>query len=115
MTYSTVFHVDLFDSARLGLALVNVENYLNALPDTAFETVVLANGPAVQLFKAEACPYTEQVAALQKRGTSFRLCANALAAFDIAHTSIVPGCSVVPGGIVELVNLQQKGFSYIKP
>ncbi|MFV0423375.1 DsrE family protein [Oleidesulfovibrio sp.] len=115
MSYSIVFHVDLFDDTRLGLALTNIDNYLNALSGKEFETVMVVNGPAVQLFKADGGAHAEQITRLQQRGVSFRLCANALRKFDIAEAALVPGCAVVPAGIVEIVELQQKGFAYVKP
>lgn len=115
MSYSVVFHVDLADPARLGLALTNIDNYLNALPEEQFETVMVVNGPAVQLFNTADAPHAAQIKALQERGASFRLCANALRKFDIARQDLLADCIVVPAGVVEIVQLQQKGFAYIKP
>lgn len=45
----------------------------------------------------------------------FRVCSNAMRSFGGDIEALVPGCELVPAGVVELILLQQKGYAYIKP
>ena len=114
MTYKACFHVDLNDPNRFRLALSNVANFLNAVPDG--EAVVVVNGPAVNLLKqGDDNESSSFVSDLRERGVVFRVCSNALNAFAIQPEDLLPGFEIIPAGIVELVDLQNDGFAYIKP
>ena len=43
------------------------------------------------------------------------MCNNALTAHQIRKEDLIDVYEIVPAGILEIVNLQQKGFAYIKP
>lgn len=113
--YDLCVHVDQNDPALLGLALNNIANYMAALPNETFRVRLVANGPAVQMFKMDATPHGARVTELASKGVTFALCANALKAFNVDKATLVSGCEVVPAGVVELVQLQRAGFAYIKP
>ena len=117
MNYSVVFHVDSNDKQTLNLAFSNIENYYNAMDSykDPFTVVLLANGPAVQLFVKEETDLAQKSQTLNKRGLNIHLCQNALNKFSIKKENLYDNCSIVPAGIVDLVELQNKGFSYIKP
>ena len=118
MYYDLCLHLDAKDPAILGLVLRNAQNYLNALPDEAFQLDVVANGGGATLFAGEGPDFEDlkaKVAALMQHGVRFKICANALAEHEVAHESLWPGCEVVPAGLVEVVRLQRQGFAYIKP
>ena len=115
MYYDLVIHVDDNDPARLGLALSNVANYRTGLPGEEFRIVLVANGPAVQLFTAEHKELAETASKLMAEGLSIRLCNNALTKFQVPAESLWPGCVVVPAGVVEIVKLQREGFAYLRP
>lgn len=113
MNYNVVFHVDLDDEKILHLALSNIHNFYNAPQSQGAEVVLLANGPAVKLFSKGNAP--KELASLQAKGASIRLCQNAVGKFEIAPEELEDGIVIVPAGIVELIDLQNNGFSYIKP
>lgn len=116
MNYQAVFHVDLDEKKRLDLALANVANLLKAIPGQTYSVVILFNGPAVTLLKEETCSaHKEVIASLQKEEVIFKACNNALNKFQVAPESLVSGVEIVPAGIVELIDLQNKGYAYIKP
>lgn len=115
MNYNLLAHLDLEEAQRLRMACENIRNYNAALPTEQFTVVVLANGPAVKLFTVAACPVADEVAELAAANVSFRLCANALRKFGIAHDTLLPCCQIVPAGVVEIVHLQRDGFAYFKP
>ncbi len=113
MSYNVVFHVDLADEKILNLALSNIQNFYNAPQSQGAEVVLLANGPAVTLFKKECAPAA--LADVQAKGTKVRLCQNAINKFEVAQEMLADNISIVPAGIIELIDRQNEGFSYIKP
>lgn len=113
MHFDVVFHVD-GDAAALGLALTNISNYFDALRHEEYTAVLLVNGPAIALVTADA-EQAGRLGELAARGLSVRVCQNAMRHFGIAKEQLHPACAIVPAGVVELVDLQRKGFAYIKP
>jgi len=116
MNYQAVFHVDLDEVKRLDLALANVANLLKAIPGQPYELVILFNGPAVTMLKEGRCAaQKDAIVSLQKDNVVFKACNNALTKFQVAPADLVAGVEIVPAGIVELIDLQNKGYAYIKP
>ncbi|HJG34609.1 DsrE family protein [Desulfovibrio sp. SGI.082] len=115
MSYDLCLHVDANDPAVLAFAFVNARNYMNGLPGKEFELVLVANGPAVKLFVPAQAELQKTAEELMARGLKLRLCKNALDANKMTAADLWPGCEVVPAGLVEIVELQNKGFAYIRP
>ena len=76
---------------------------------------LVANGPAVKLFVPAQAELQKTAEELMARGLKLRLCKNALDANKMTAADLWPGCEVVPAGLVEIVELQNKGFAYIRP
>jgi intracellular sulfur oxidation DsrE/DsrF family protein len=111
-----LFHLDWNEVERLNMALNNISNLLKDPFGQTAEVCVLANGQAVKLFqKSLAMTTAARISELHAKGVRFALCANSLAGLNIGRDELVEGCEVVPAGIVELIRLQQAGFSYVKP
>jgi len=113
--YDLLVHVDLTDEKIFGIALSNVINYLDALPDEKYDVVILFTGPSASLLWQKNCPHLESITALQARGVQFQVCANALKKAELSSEDLVSDFTVVPAGVVALVDLQRQGFAYIKP
>ena len=114
--YNAVFHIDLDEEKPLQIGLNNMTNLLKAIDERPHELIMLFNGPAVKLFAdMRINPFVEQMDALRAAGAEFQVCRNALNAFEIADALIPEGFTVIPAGIVALIELQQQGFAYIKP
>ena len=115
MYYDLIIHVDDNDKGRLNLAFSNAANYRAGLPGEEFRIVLVANGPAVQLFTRENREMEEVARGLMAEGLSIRLCNNALTKFHVSASDLWEGCEVVPAGVVEIVKLQREGFAYLRP
>lgn len=97
-----VFHFNEPDKLNgLNANLINMKKY-----DQNIEIVVVVNGPAVKLF-------TQKVKMVDD--VKYHICNNALIAHDIDKSNLPEGLQVVPSGVVDLLQLQNKGFAYIKP
>lgn len=115
-SYKVVLHLDEDREDRLKVALANVRNLLAAAAPRPCEIEVLANSAAVRLFLTERSgEYAASIVELADRGVRFALCGNALRSAGIAPASLLPTCEVVPAGILELVELQDAGYAYVKP
>lgn len=113
--YKVIFHID--ETHKWKLLLGNVSNLLNALDKKDFEIEVLANSEAVNYYditkKNETDVHTLEE--LDQKGVKFVACNNALKGNDIKLKYIIHFVSVVPAGVLELVEKQAEGFAYIKP
>ncbi len=91
MNYKAVFHVDQNEEPVMNLALNNVLNLLNAIPDQEHDMVVLLNGPAAKLV-AGSCTAAilEFIRDLVVKGVRFQVCKNALNRFEIAGIGLEP-------------------------
>ncbi len=116
MIYKAVFHIDMDDQIALSVGLANVTNLLIAIKDTPHKLIMLFNGPAVtMLTKDKLADFADNIKALQKDKVEFQVCNNALTKFDVSPDSLPEGFTVIPAGIVALIELQNRGYAYIKP
>lgn len=116
MNHDLVIHVNHLERKELKYALGYVRNYSAALANEAFKIVVLVNGPAVKFFRRTGTEFAEDIAQLLcHKEISFVLCNHALEKNNMTLEDVVKGCRTVPAGIVELVRLQEAGYSYVKP
>ena len=80
--------------------------------------VVTAFGPGIHiLLKKPRRPVTkeirEKIASLSHYGVGFHACGNTLTALELTEKDILPFATYVDVGAADLMELQQKGYSYI--
>lgn len=112
MSYKAVFHVDLFEDKYINIAEANITNYLKAVDGA--KVVLLFNGPGAQFCRADHGT-TANLVAMIKLGVRVCVCNNAMKANEIEPDELTPGVEIVPAGVVELIDLQNDGWAYIKP
>lgn len=114
MNYSVVFHVD-GDLKILSVALRNAYNYLEALDGKSPAVAILINGEAIKHLRRSASNHSETINNLISRGVHFYACQNSMREHGITPEELVYEATIVPAGVVHLVELQREGFAYIKP
>ena len=114
MHYDTVFHFDN-EAASLRIAITNIVNLYKTLDKEAFTAVLLVNGPGIRLMERNNVDFSQDIRDLKQCGASIRVCRNAMNHFGLTPEQLCPECDIVPAGVVELIDLQKKGFAYIKP
>ena len=114
MHYDTVFHFDN-EAANLRIAITNIVNLYKALDKETFTAVLLVNGPGIRLMERNNVDFSQDIRHLKECGASVRVCRNAMNHFGLTPEQLCPECDIVPAGVVELIDLQKKGFAYIKP
>jgi intracellular sulfur oxidation DsrE/DsrF family protein len=112
-----VYHVN--DSENAMAALRNVQNHLNASPDTRI--VVVTHGKGIDFLLNDAQdkngnPYEPVVQGLKDKGVDFRVCNNTLKSRKLDGSAVIPEATVVPSGVAEIGRLQaREGYVYLKP
>lgn len=89
-----------------------VNNVLNAAPDTKIEIVF--HGNAVYALLNDTGYYKQEILKLHQRGVLFAVCNNSLKKRTIDPKRVLPQAFVVPSAFVEIIRKQQEGWSYIK-
>lgn len=111
--YKVIFHVDELD--KWELLLKNVSNLLDAIDVNEYSIEVLANSEAVKFYDSNFNSDISVIENLNSNGVKFVACNNALIANKIKSEDLIYVIEVVPVGVLELINKQSEGYSYIKP
>ena len=120
--HKVAIHVDDGDLQRLNLALNNVENIQKYYADRG-ETVaieVVTYGPGLAMLRADNSPVKDRVAAmsLDYPGLRFSACENTRAGMSKREGKEVPlvkEAKSVPSGVIRLIELQEQGWTYLRP
>ena len=122
VTHYLAVHVDQNDPAVMNMALNNVQNvmsYYQSQGDTA-EIEVVAYGPGLMMYVKDQSPVADRISALslEYESIKFAACANTMAGMKkkTGHDVIlISEANVVPSGVVRLIELQEQGYSYVRP
>jgi intracellular sulfur oxidation DsrE/DsrF family protein len=120
--HRVVIQVSENDPRIMNLALNNAEN-MRSFYEQAGETVqieIVAYGPGLTMLRSDTSPVRDRLAALVGRPQSvtFSGCANTLSTQsrrESKEISLVPEAQLVPAGIARIVQLQEQGWTYIRP
>lgn len=120
--HRVVIQVSENDSKIMNLALNNAEN-LRKFYEQAGETVqieVVAYGPGLNMVRSDTSPVRDRLATLVGRPQAimFSGCDNTLSTQskqEGKEISLLPGTHLVPTGIGRIVQLQEQGWTYIRP
>jgi intracellular sulfur oxidation DsrE/DsrF family protein len=114
-------HVDDADPAKMNLALNNAQNvkaYYDAKGEKT-EIEVVAYGPGLSMLTADS-PVKDRISAmaLENPQMQFSACGNTMAAIEKktgTKVALLGEAKVVSAGVVRLMELQEAGWSYIRP
>ncbi|WP_407495404.1 DsrE family protein [Pseudooceanicola sp. MF1-13] len=122
MVHKVAVHVDQNDPQVLNMALNNVANlkaYYEGIGDSV-EVEVVAYGPGLHMFIEGKSPVADRIVdmAMASDDVKFSACGNTIAGMT-KKTGQAPvlleEASVVPSGVARLVELQEQGYSYVRP
>jgi intracellular sulfur oxidation DsrE/DsrF family protein len=113
-------HVDANDPAIMNLALNNAENAMEYYQAKGEEVQVeiVAYGPGLHMLRADTSPVKDRISRLKQQDVTFSACGNTKAAMEKREgkpVEIVPQAIVVPSGVVRLMDLEEQGWSYVRP
>jgi len=120
--HRVVIQVSENDPKIMNLALNNAEN-LTKFYEQAGETVqieIIAYGPGLNMVRSDTSPVRARLAGLAGRPQPVTVsgCSNTLTAQskqEGKEITLLPEAQLVPAGIVRIVQLQEQGWTYIRP
>ena len=122
VNHRVAFHVDENNPALMNLTLNNVANvsaYYQSIGDTV-EIEVVAYGPGLHMLREDTSPVADRIAAmsLEIDSLTFAACGNTHRKMEQQSgttVALLDEAEMVPAGVVELISLQEEGWSYIRP
>ena len=121
--HRVVVQVDLNDPTVMNQALNNVENIVEHYNHAGQEVQVevVAYGPGLHMLRDDTSPVKDRVKRLAEDTlppVRFSACGVTKAGMEKREgktVPIVPQAHVVPSGAVRLIELQEQGWSYLRP
>jgi intracellular sulfur oxidation DsrE/DsrF family protein len=110
--HKIVWEMPSGDTAQQRVLFRQVNNVLAAAPDTKIEIVF--HGNAVWGLLKDSGYFKEQIIGFHKKGVVMAVCNNALKVRNIKTDRVISEATIVPVAILELVEKQEEGWSYIK-
>ncbi len=107
-----VFQVNEDDSRKWNTILANIGNVQEELGRVAVAVVVI--GPGLGMLKADAL-VANRVQDAMATGVRFVACGNSMQAQHLTRDDMIDGIDYAKAGYVELMRLQQLGWTYIRP
>ncbi len=109
-----VFQVSDDNPRTWNVALNNVRNVQHDLGKDNVDAEIVVYGPGIGMLKAESKVEPRVTAALTD-GIRVVACENTMKGQKLTRADMIPGIGYVPAGVVELMERQRQGYSYIRP
>jgi uncharacterized protein len=118
--HKIVYHLNEPSVDKARFVLGNIQNHIDGVGGMknieAIELVV--HGPALRNFIAKDMnpDIKRALEELKSEGVGFGACGNTMRAFSITLEQLPPGTRALPqGGVVRVMELQEQGYTYIRP
>lgn len=121
-THYLAIHVDDNDKGKMNMALnnaANVTKYYEAKGEKV-EIEIVAYGPGLHMYRADTSPVKTRIAAmsLEHENLKFSACGNTMKGMTKKEGKkpvLIGEATVVPSGVVRLMELQEQGWTYVRP
>jgi uncharacterized protein len=114
--------VDQSDPQVMNLVLNNATNVIEYYRDKnePVEVDIVAYGPGLHMLRSDTSPVQDRIKRLSAfpGKIQFSACNNTKEGMERTEghpISIISNATVVPSGVVHLMELQEKGWSYVRP
>ena len=121
-SHKVAIHIDENDAARMNMALnnaANIDKYYQSKGQKV-DIEIVAYGPGLMMYSEEKSPVKTRIAAmgLEMSNLSFSACGNThrkMSEKAGKKIKLVSEANMVPSGVVRLIELQENGWSYVRP
>ena len=123
-THHLILQVNSNEPAMMNLALnnaTNVEQYYKNLGEKV-EIEVVTFGPGLHMLRDDTSPVKDRIKELAElsfpSALTFSACNNTKQGMEKREghpITIIPQATLVPAGVVRIVELEEQGYSYVKP
>ena len=117
-----VLQVDTNEPAMMNLALNNATNVAQYYKDLGekVEIEVVTFGPGLHMLRDDTSPVKARIKAIKEStpSISFKACGNTqenMHKVENKEIPIIPEATIVKSGVVSVMELQEKGWTYVKP
>jgi hypothetical protein len=119
-----VIQVDQNDPEVMNLALNNAKNVLQYYRDKSedVEVEVVAYGPGLHMLREDTSPVKDRIKEMVEASLPskivFSACNNTKQGMEKREghpITIIPQAGIVPAGVVRIMQLQEQGYTYVKP
>ncbi len=120
-THRVAIQVDQNDPAVMNMVLNNATNVIEyyRAKNEDVDVEIVAYGPGMHMLRADTSPVQDRIKKLKEMGkVQFSACNNTKQNMEKTEghaISIVPEATIVPAGVVRLMELQEQGWSYVRP
>jgi uncharacterized protein len=122
VTHKVAIQVSDNDKAQMNLALNNAKNVIEYYKGKGEPVVIeiVTYGPGLHMLRSDTSPVKDRISpmALENPNLKFIACANTQANQSKAEgkqVTLISEATVMPSGVVRLMELQSQGYAYIKP
>jgi intracellular sulfur oxidation DsrE/DsrF family protein len=123
-THRIAIQVDQNDPKVMNLVLNNATNVIEYYrgKNEEVDVEIVAYGPGLHMLRTDSSPVQDRIRRLKDMAfpgkIQFSACNNTKQGMEKAEghaISIVPEATIVPSGVVRLMELQEAGWSYVRP
>ncbi len=122
--HRVAIQIDQNDPAVMNMVLNNAKNvleYYRARHEDA-EVEIVAYGPGLHMLRDDTSPVKDRIKQMAEKDfpakIAFAACNNTKQGMEKREghpITIIPQATVVPAGVVRLMELQEQGWSYVRP
>lgn len=115
--HKLVIQVSSDDEKTQALALNNAVNLQKEYGPENIDIEIVAYGPGLTIL-TDPGKQKDRVASLAKQDIHFSACANTMSSIKAKtgnEPKLVQGVKIVPAGVKRIIELQEQGYSYIRP
>jgi len=109
-----VIQVSDGETAKWNLALNNARNIQADLGAANVDIEIVAYGPGIGMLKLDS-PVANRVGEASADGVKILACENTMKGQKLARSDMLTGIGYVGAGVVEIMQRQQQGWSYLRP
>ena len=122
--HRVAIQVNQNDPQVMNLALNNASNVLEyyRAKNQDVEIDIVAYGPGLHMLRVDTSPVQDRLKRLKEMAfpnkIQFSACNNTRQGMEKAEghaISVIPDATIVPSGVVQLMELQEQGWSYVRP
>jgi intracellular sulfur oxidation DsrE/DsrF family protein len=123
-SHRVAIQVDQNDPQVMNLALNNATNVIEYYrgKNEDVEVDIVTYGPGLHMLRADTSPVQDRIKRLKELAfpgkIQFSACNNTKQGMEKAEgraISVLPDATIVPSGVVRLMELQEQGWSYVRP
>lgn len=114
-----VYHMNYHDESRISETMTNIANHIQAVGEEHIEIKVVVHGQAIEYFMDAVNDQAKQISidSLRLSDVQFIICGNTLDGYKVTRGDLydVEEEDVVQAGLPAIIDLQQRGYIYVRP